>query len=127
MRKIVVTIVSVPLILSLTGFIFAAEQNAPKSKLGVTDMEMISKQSHHVTGRVTAVDAAAKIITIKDKKGEVMLAVSDGTTFAKGKTLADVKIGDKLTVIYLENGPKKMALKVMTKGEMKEIKKKEKE
>jgi len=76
---------------------------------------------------VTTVDAAAKIITIKGKKGEVMLTISDGTQFPKGKTLADVKIGDKLTAIYLENGPKKMALKIMTKKDMKDIKKKEKE
>jgi len=46
----------------------------------------------------TAVDAAANTLTIKGEKSEVMFTTTDKTKFAQGKTLANVKVGDKLTV-----------------------------
>jgi hypothetical protein len=79
-----------------------------------------------VSGEVTAVDAAANKLTIKGKKGEVVLTTTDKTKFAEGKTLADVKVGDKLSVKYSEKEGKMMAWKVMTKEEMKEMKKERK-
>ena len=72
---------------------------------------------------MTAVDAAANNLTIKGKKGEVMLTTTDKTKFAEGKTLADVKVGDKLSAKYSEKDGNMMAWKVMTKKEMKKMKK----
>ena len=66
-------------------------------------------------------------ISIKGKKGEVALTTTDKTKFAEEKTLADVKVGDKLTAEYSEKDGKMMAWKVMTKKEMKEMKKEHKE
>jgi type 1 fimbria pilin len=112
MKKALVIIVALVFVLSIAGLSFA------KEKSHATTM--------HVSGEVTAVDAAANTLTIKGKKGEVMLNSTDKTKFAEGKTLADVKVGDKLTAKYSEKDGKMMAWKVMTKKEMKAAKKEKK-
>jgi hypothetical protein len=114
MKKAVAIIVSLLFVLSVVGLSFAEEKKH-------------ATKAMYVTGEVTAVDAAAKTLTIKGKKGEVVLTTTDKTKFAKGKTLADVKVGDKLSAKYSEKDGKMMAWKVMTKKEMKECKEKRKE
>jgi hypothetical protein len=117
MKKALAIIVSLLFVLSVVGLSFAKEKKH-------------ATKAMYVTGEVTAVDAAAKTLTIKGEKGEVVLTTTDKTKFAKGKTLADVKVGDKLSAKYSEKDGNMMAWKVMTKEEMKElkeIKKKEKE
>ena len=91
MKKALAIIVSLVFVLSITGLSFAKEKRH-------------ATKAMHVTGEVTAVDAAANTLTIKGKKGEVMLTTTDKTKFAKGKTLADVKVGDKLTRQVLREG-----------------------
>lgn len=86
-----------------------------------------STKALHVTGEVTAVDAAANTLTVKGKKGEVVLTITDKTKFAEGKSLVDVKIGDTLTAKYSEKDGNMVAWKVMTKKEMKKMKKEKKE
>ena len=115
MKKALVIIVSAIIVLSFLGLSFANDKKH-------------STKGMYVSGEVTAVDAAANTLTIKGKKGEVMLTTTDKTKFAEGKTLADVKVGDKLSAKYSEKDGKMMAWKVMTKKEMKkEHKEKEKE
>jgi hypothetical protein len=114
MKKALAIIVSLLFILSVVGLSFAEEKKCEKKAM-------------HVTGVVTAVDAASNTLTIKGKKGEVVLTTTDKTKFAQGKTLADVKVGDKLSAKYSEKDGKMMAWKVMTKKEMKEMKKEWKE
>ncbi len=117
MKKALAIIVSLLFVLSVVGLSFAKEKK-------------YATKAMHVTGEVTAVDLVAKTLTIKGEKGEVVLTTTDKTKFAKGKTLADVKVGDNLTAKYVEKDGKMMAWKVMTKEEMKEMKemkKKEKE
>src|SRR4030042_1573667 len=114
MKKALAIIVSLVFVLSIVGLSYAKEKRH-------------ATKAMHVSGEVTAVDAAANTLTIKGKKGEVMLTTTDKTKFAKGKTLADVKVGDKLTVKYSEKDGNMMALKVMTKKEMKEMKKEKKQ
>lgn len=57
-----------------------------------------------VSGEVTAVDATAKTVTVKDKAGkEVVLQVVDSTTIKMGKEakkLEDVKSGAKISATY---------------------------
>ena len=103
-------IVSLLIVLSVVGLSFAKEKTH-------------ATKAMHVTGEVTAVDAAANTLTIKGKNGEVVLTTTDKTKFAEGKTLADVKVGDKLSAEYSEKDGKMMAWKVMTKEEMKKMKK----
>jgi len=112
MKKVFVIIVSLIFVLSFVGLSFAKEKKH-------------STKAMHVTGEVTAVDAAANTLTITGKKGEVVLTITDKTKFAEGKSLVDVKIGDKLTAKYSEKDGNMMAWKVMTKKEMKEMKKEE--
>jgi hypothetical protein len=114
MKKAIAIIVSLLFVLSVVGLSFAEEKKD-------------ATKAMHVTGKVTAVDAAAKTLTIKGEKGAVVLTTTDKTKFAKGKTLADVKVGDELTAKYSEKDGKMMAWKVMTKEEMKEMKKESKE
>lgn len=113
MKKALAIIVSLIFVLSVGGLSFAKEKKH-------------SMKAMHVTGEVTAVDAAANTLTIKGKQGEVVLTTTDKTKFAEGKTLADVKVGDKLSAKYSEKDGKMMAWKVMTKKEMKEMKKERK-
>lgn len=114
MKKALAITVSLLFVLSVVGLSFAEGKKHEEKAM-------------HVTGVVTAVDAAAKTLTIKGEKGEVVLTTSDKTKFAKGKTLANVKVGDILSAKYSEKDGKMMAWKVMTKEEMKEMKKEHKE
>jgi hypothetical protein len=106
MKKALVIIISVLIVLSVVGLSFANDM-----KHGTKEM--------HVSGEVTAVDAAANTLTIKGEKGEVVLTTTDKTKFAEGKTLADVKVGDKLSAKYSEKDGMMMAWEVITKKEMK--------
>ena len=110
MKKALVIIISVLIVLSVAGFSFAEEKKHSTKEL-------------HVSGEVTAVDAAANTLTINGEKGEVVLTITDKTKFAEGKTLDDVKVGDKLSAKYSEKDGMMMAWEVMTK---KEVEKKEK-
>ena len=106
MKKALAIIVSVLIVLSVVGLSFANDkQHAEK------DM--------YVSGEVAAVAVAANTLTIKGKKGEVVLTTTDKTKFAEGMTLADVKVGDKLSAKYSEKDGVMMAWEVMTKKEMK--------
>ncbi len=71
-----------------------------------------------VTGEVTAVDAKAKTITVKGKKGDVVVSVDD-------KMMAAVKVGDKAVVKYVESEGKNVA-KSVKKAEVKAGEAKEK-
>ena len=106
MKKALVIIISVLIVLSVAGFSFAEEKKH-------------STKTMLVSGEVTAVDAAANTLTIKGDKGEVVLTTTDKTKFAEGMTLADVKVGDKLSAKYSEKDGMMMAWEVMTKKEMK--------
>ena len=106
MKKALAIIVSVLIVFSVVGLSFA------------NDKEHATKE---ISGEVTAVDTAANTLTIKGKDGEVVLATTDRTKFPEGKTLADVKVGDKLSAKYSEKDGKMMAWKVMTKEEMEKM------
>ncbi|MDI6865610.1 hypothetical protein [Thermodesulfovibrio yellowstonii] len=75
-----------------------------------------------ITGEVTAVDTVGKTITVKSKKQELTVAVTD-------EQIKDVKAGDKVVVKYTEKDGKataKSVKKVAAKAEKKEVKKEEK-
>jgi len=65
-----------------------------------------------VSGEVTAVDAAAKTVTVKTKDKDVTMMVTDKTSIAQGKekkTLADIQAGTKVTAKYVTEGDKMTA------------------
>lgn len=56
-------------------------------------------------GEVAAVDAAANSLTVRGKKAEVVITVDEKTQIRKGpvrSSLADLQIGDRVTVKYSE-------------------------
>jgi hypothetical protein len=73
-----------------------------------------------VTGEVLALNADAKTLTVKGpKKGEVALAVTEKTKIVEGtekKDLADIKVGNKVSVTYTEAEGKNTASKIEIKA-----------
>lgn len=128
MKKAIAIIVSLLFVLSLGGLSFAADEKeaapAPEKK-----ERHHAKHGMHVYGEVTAVDAAAKTLTVKGKKREVTLTIDDKTRFHKGKTLDDVKVGDKVSAKYKERDGKMVAsgVKIKTARMKKEMKEEKKE
>jgi len=135
MKKAIALIVSLLFVFAVAGLSFAQEKKeaapAPtKEEKKMDEKKHEKKAGHYVHGEVTAVDAAANTLTVKGKKGEVTLTIDDKTKFHKGKTLADVKVGDKLSVKYAEMDGKMVAKSIKTKKahhhEKKEMKQEEK-
>jgi hypothetical protein len=71
-----------------------------------------------ITGDVVAVNAKANTITVKGKKGDYTTAVDDETRIIMGKeikTLADIKVGDKVLVKFTEADGKMTANRIAIK------------
>lgn len=101
MRKAVALLVAAMFVLSVFGMSLAAEKKAT----GVKKM----------TGEITAIDAAAKTLTVKELKEEKTVSYSDTTPVMEGKkkmSAADMKVGEKVTVTYKEEDGKNMAEKI---------------
>ena len=111
MKKAIAIIVSVLFVFAITSVSFATEKAAapaPVEKKATPAAEKaapVKVKVKQVSGDVTAVDAKAKTITVKGKKGDVVIAVDD-------KMLADVKAGDKVTAKYTEADGKNTAKSV---------------
>ncbi|MBI4653977.1 MAG: hypothetical protein HY752_03165 [Nitrospirae bacterium] len=119
MNKVIAIIVSLLFVFSVAGLSFAVEQKAapaPAEKKEAAPAKAEEKKApakvQQVTGEVTAVDVKANTLAVKGKKGDVMFSVDDKTTVTVGKekkTLADVKVGAKVTVKYVEMDGKNVA------------------
>jgi hypothetical protein len=97
MKKAIAVVLSLMFVFALTSISFAAEK-----KMG----------AKHVTGEVAAVDANAKTVSVKAGKHEVVVSVDDKTKISMGKetkTLADVTVGETVSVKYTEAGGKNTA------------------
>jgi len=119
MKKVIAIIVSVLFVLAVAGLSFAADQKAAapaQTETAPAPEKKAPAKIKQVTGEVAAVDAAAKTLTVKAKKAEVMLSTDDKTKFGKGKTLADVKVGEKVMVKYAEMDGKNVAKSVTVKA-----------
>jgi len=132
MKKAIAIVISLMFVFTLTAVSFAAEKAAApaekKEAAAPAEKKAEKKVAHkQVTGEVTAVDAKANTITVKGKKAEVTVNVDDKTKFApKGKTIADVKAGEKVMVKYTEAEGKNTAKSVKIEGAKKAEKKAEK-
>jgi len=115
MKKAIAIIVSVLFVLSVAGLSFAAEQKAAAAPAEKAEKKAPAKV-RQVTGEVAAVDAKANTLTVKGKKGDVAVTADDKTSVKIGKekkSLADVKMGDKVTVKYAEMDGKNVAKSIM--------------
>ena len=111
MKKTIAIVLSLVLMFAFTAVTFAAEKAAaPAEKKEAAPAKKAAKKQ--VTGEVTAVDAKANTLTVKGKKGDVTVSTDDKTKVAAGKnkkTLADVKVGDKVEVKFTEADGKNTA------------------
>jgi len=114
MKKIIALIVAVLFVFAVASISLAAEEKKmePAKKEAAPAKakaeKKVAAKVMQVTGEVAAVDAAAKTITVKGKKGDVVISVDD-------KTLADVKAGDKVTAKYTTADGKNTAKSVIKK------------
>ncbi len=111
MKKAIAIIVAVLFVFAITSVSFAAE--GKKAEETKTAEKPKVKQ---VTGEVKAVDTKAKTVTVtkkmKDKAVDTVVTVDDKTKIMldkEKKTLADVKMGDKVKVKYTEVDGKNVA------------------
>ncbi len=83
---------------------------------GVASLSFASMKQ--VTGNVTAVDQKTMTVTVQGKKGEVTASVDKKTRIVEGKekkTLADVQVGDKVTLKYSKVDGKEIAKRIEIK------------
>lgn len=142
MKKIIAIVLSLVFVFAVTSVTFAAEKKeaapaAPAKKEVAAEKKEAAPakkeaapakkaKSVQATGEVTAVDAKANTMTLKAKKGDVTVATDDKTkVMPKGKTAADVKVGDKVKVVYTEADGKNTAKSVTIMPAPKKAEKKE--
>jgi len=130
-KKVLALIISVLFVFAVTTLSFAAEEKkaapAPAKNADKAMEKMAPVKVKQVTGAVAAVDAKAKTVTVKGKKGDVTAMVDDKTKIMMGKdvkTLADVKAGDKVTLKYSEADGKMTAKSIAIKPAEKMMEKK---
>ena len=138
MKKTLAIIVSIIFVLSFAGLSFAAdkpavekraepvkaEKKAPvaaekKAEPAKAEKKAAPAKVKQVTGDVAAVDAKAGTITVKGKKGDTTVATDAKTKIMMGKdvkAIADVKVGDKVTVKFSEADGKMTAKSVAIKA-----------
>lgn len=141
MKKAIAIIVSVLFVFALTSLSFAAEEKktapAPAEEkkeaapVKAEEKKAPAKVKQLTGGEVKAVDTKAMTITVtkkmKDKVVETVVTVDDKTNITcdkEKKALADVKVGDKVTVKYSEVDGKNVAKSVAIKTEEKKMEKK---
>lgn len=98
MKRAIVLILAVVFIAAAAGPALAAEKAAAKP----VEKAKAQRPRQH-TGEVVTVDTAAKSLTVKGKNAEMVFTTDDKSTVKINKdkkTLADVKLGDKVTVKY---------------------------
>lgn len=124
MKKLIAIVVSFLFVLSVAGLSLAQEKKAAPAaapKAEEKKAEPAKKEKAKVltvTGDVTAVDAAAKTVTIKGKDKDVTLNTS-------GIKDLKVKVGDKVTAKYAEKDGKNVAKSIKAAAAKKEEKKAE--
>jgi hypothetical protein len=74
-----------------------------------------------ITGDVVTLDASINTLTIRGKKAEVVIVTDEKTIIRmdkqkENKALSDVKVGDNVTVKYVDMHDKKIARSIVVKG-----------
>jgi Cu/Ag efflux protein CusF len=121
MKKAIIIIVSLLFVLSVTGLCLAAEKATHPAMKEQSAEKAAPVKIKHVWGEVTAVDSKEGTLTVKAKKEEISLSTNDKTIIRMGKekkTLADIKVGEKVRARYSEVDGKNLA-KSISFGAMK--------
>ena len=112
MRKYLVctiaTLSAVAIALTFANVVRAQETNAKPAK--------VKAVTHDATGEITAVDAKAGALSIKGRHADLTFTIAKdckvSTADKKDATVADLKVGDKVTVAYTEEAGTKVAQKI---------------
>lgn len=102
MKKILVLLVALTVAVAFSAVTFADEaKKMEPATAAAAPAETVKAGS----GTVTAVDAKAMTITVKAKKGDKVIAITDASKITVGKetkAIADVKVGDMVKVKVLK-------------------------
>lgn len=116
MKKAVSIILALLFVFAITSISFAVEEKKAAPATEEKAMPAVKAKVKQVTGDVKAVDMKAKTITVtktmKGKAEETVATVDDKTKIMMGeekKALADVKVGEKVKVVYKEVEGKNVA------------------
>lgn len=114
-KKIALTVLSLCLVLSMTGV--ALSQETPTKAPAKPPAAKEAPKGKQLLGEVVKVDAKAKQVVVKTQDGEKTFGAAK-TTFSGYKALADVKAGDKVAILYDEQGGKLTAQLIANHAEM---------
>jgi len=112
MKNILVLLVALTVAVAFSAVTFAedAKKAAPAKAAEPAKAAAPAETVKAGAGTVTAVDAKAMTITVKTKKGDKVIAITDESKITVGKdtkSLADVKVGDKVKVTVVKAAKKK--------------------
>jgi Cu/Ag efflux protein CusF len=96
---------------ALSSSAFAADQGAAKPEKAAE----VKIKTHAFTGEITAVDAKANSLTVKKKDESKTFKTEGAKVRVVGKedaTLADLKVGDKVLVVSVEENGALVAKKI---------------
>jgi phosphoribosylformylglycinamidine (FGAM) synthase-like amidotransferase family enzyme len=117
MKKVFVAVLAVCIGIAFVATVFAQAPAAPETAAPAPAPEKKAEtkaawkgRTHHFRGEVTAMDTAAKTLTVKGKKGDRTFDVTDA------KMKGEPKAGDRVTVKYLKKDGKMVARYVKVKG-----------
>ena len=121
MKKVLLVVLTILISVAFVTTVFAQTSEktvtttttTPEKK--VTTTTTTKTKAMTFTGKVTNMDTAAKMMTVKGKKGDMTFDVSSATK------KVEPKAGDMVTVKYMEKDGKMMASSV-TKGNAKKTK-----
>ncbi|MBI5559829.1 MAG: hypothetical protein HY883_00960 [Deltaproteobacteria bacterium] len=104
MKKVLILLVALTVAIAYGGMTMAEEAKKAEPAKAAAAPAKAMEPAKTVTegrGKVTAVDVKAKTITVKTKKGDVTISITDASKIMVGKeakALTDVKVGDKVKV-----------------------------
>ena len=96
-----------------------AKAQETKPAAGKAPAAAAEKTSRHA-GTVKAVDAAGRMLTVAEKSGEVTVTVPEKASIKRGKDsvkLEDLKGGDAVTVVYVQQDGKDVARSIAVKAQ----------
>ncbi len=81
------------------------------------DKKADKPKQHQTTGEISAVDAKANTVTIKHKAASMTFTLAPDVKFGSGGenvnlNISNLKVGDKVTIHYTEDGGKMIAHKI---------------
>jgi Cu/Ag efflux protein CusF len=105
MKKFLYTVAAIAVVMAVTLPVRAQDAAKPEKP-----------KKHEFTGEITKIDVATKAVTAKNAKDEEKIFTADKAKIhTKGKEaseLSDLKVGDKVTVSYTEEGGKNVAHRI---------------